>query len=310
MAFRQGLTPFSWHPTAQSPVPGLPGTPISGAAGGYVDAGDWRMVSLSYRQSNNRPVGFMPGFFLVHVLFTPDSDDSTKHEDMSVTFGGTVANRKRTYHIDPGVWFQAPSRGTLSIIAGGESDDSVILDVVVSAILSPRDTVLLRAQEAEMIAAAAAEANSGFLASGVPLDFEDGVIPSLFENNNVSALAAMAGMNPAMQPTPPRKYAPPVVGTPQRVPATWISIPIATPIQFPDGAELMFAGFQAAAVITPIRILINTLGNAGLPIDLVPGVPGYLGALAQGFACSDGVPATWTTAVALPTVTILSSLGG
>lgn len=254
MANNQNLSPFPWTPST---------TPKE-IIGGRVDSGDWVQVSLSYRTTNTTPVVFAPGHFLVHVLYTPDSDDTTAHPDQPTRYGGSASNRSSVYRINPGVAFQVPWKGQLSVVAGGNSAAATcVLDVVMGRGHTPRDFTRARYGEFGQIATYA-----------------------------------------------PRIYAPPVVGLPQRYPSTWIQVPNVGTIAFPDGASGIMAVDDTGIPANPIPLTIASLGNA-LRLNLASGIPNELGALAQGGACTNGTPATWTNAAAgtLNSVTIWSSLG-
>lgn len=283
--------PFSWHPSnlnqqgsteAQARALGqLPGWLIPG---GRVGAGDWCQVFLSYPDGSTQPVVHTAGRYLVHVVYTPDSDDARAHEDQSTTYGGPLngalgANRLRNFHIDPGVAFQVPWDGQLTIIAGDESNDSLLLQVLLVRGFTPRNLN----EQGRMLDAAKTAFAYG----------DDATASSLF-----------AGAT-----KPPREYAPPVIGSPHLVPATYVDIPGGTVVPFPDGAVQFTASPAPGPAVAAFRLTIAALGGA-FSFDATPGIPAHLGAFAQGIACTNGTAATWSPNVNLANATILSSMGG
>lgn len=281
--------PFRWIPSAlaaQGTGGDVPGTPI---IGGNVGAGDWCQVFVNFRRGNTRLV-YLPGYFMIHVVYTPNSDDAQPHEDQAVTYGGAQsgvagagANRRRNYHIDPGVAFQVPWDGQLSLVAGGESGETCPCDVLLIRGFTPRDAAAQGRliQEAQEYAEAAETPDQLQMAQWM-----------------------MQVANRA-----PHTWAPPVVGVPQLVPSTWIDIPAppaAVAIPFPDGAVEMISVGAAGGVT---RFTINVMGNA-LALDTQSGIPTKIGSFSAGLGCTSGTPATWAPGAALTSVTILSSLGG
>jgi hypothetical protein len=288
MAFNQGLAPFSWNPSSRN-VMGtnapVPGTPIPG---GQVRAGDWCQVLVSYRRGSATPVVATPNLFLIHVVYTPNSDDATPHEDQMVTYGGTASNRRRNYHIDLGVTFQVPFDGQLSIIAGGDSDPALSVDVLLNRAFRPRDSLKEQLhQQAEVIRQV--EELADISAFGASLQEPSG--------HDVRSLG------------PTGLYPPPVVGTPQMVPSTWINIANTDNVPFPDGAQMIEAVNGTGVPGSPIRFAVTALG-AALSLDVASGIRRSIGTLGQGGATTDGTPATWQPNVALASCTIWSSLGG
>lgn len=288
MAFNQNLAPFRWRPSSANVMganSSVPGTPLPG---GQVRAGDWCQVLLSYPSGTTDPVAYAAARFLVHIIYTPDSDDATAHEDQMVTYGGSASNRRRNYHIDPGVTFQAPFNGQLSIIAGDESRANVVLDVLLNRGFRPRDKqreiVEQQAEVEQQIIDMADVINFG-----MPLREPNGV-----ETRSLG---------------PTGLYPPPVVGTPQLVPSTWVDIPMNTALPFPDGAVQMRAVFVAAPAVAPFALSVVTLGNT-FTLDLAPGLVFDVSAYGQGGACVGGVPATWAPNVNLRSMTVFTSLGG
>lgn len=279
MAFGN-LSPFTWRPTNKPRSPGLVGTPIGNA--GNVGAGDWCQVLLSFR-TGSTPVLYATDRFLIHVVYTPNSDDSTPQADQMVTYGGSEQNQRRSYRIDPGVTFQVPFDGQLSIVAGAESPETCIVDVLLNKAVALRDGVA---------AAVALQEIEQRAAYGDP-----------------GALNLLQGFNPMQQFPAPRMYPPPIVGTPQLVHATWVDVPIATAIPFPDGAEFMEVVNDTGVVGSPTRLTIAALGGA-FALNCASGILRTIGSFGQGSACSNGTPATWTTPVALQSATVWSRLGG
>lgn len=278
MAFRN-LSPFTWRPTNIARSPGLVGTPIGNV--GNVGAGDWCQVLVSFRRGST-PVLYAADRFLFHVVYTPNSDDSTPQADQMVTYGGSEQNRRRNYRIDPGVAFQVPFDGQISIVAGDDSPDTCIVDVLLNKAAALRDPVAAAVAEQEIRHRAA-------------YDYD--------------ALELLQGLNPMQQFPAPRMYPPPIVGTPQLVHATWVDIPLATPIPFPDGAEFMEVVNDTGAAGSPTRLTINAAGGV-FALNCASGILRTIGPFGQGNACTDGTPATWTSPVALQSATIWSRLGG
>src|SRR6185369_14641279 len=142
----QNLAPFPWIPTnvnsdGTSGATGMnsPVAPGQKAPGWNVDAGDWCQVFVNYPSTNASGVVCTPDQFMIHVIYTPDSDDATRRPDQPTTFGGAAlgvaesgAWRRRNYHIDPGFAFQAPWKGTLSVTAGGVSASTAQVELVLA----------------------------------------------------------------------------------------------------------------------------------------------------------------------------------
>lgn len=278
--------PFPWNPSNES----NPGSDIPGASstGLQVQCGDWVQLFVSYRATNvPDPVVYAPGCFLVHCVYTPNSDDAMPHEDQSTTYGGPPngsagANRRRNFHIDPNYAFQAPWDGQVSVIAGGKSRPNVICDVLIARGHTPRDPAAAARLFAE---------GEEFMATGTDIGYQAG-----------SWLKQMAMRAP-------HSWAQPVIGTPQLVPSTYIDVTAGTVIPFTDGVVKMSTVYVALGATAPATMAIRTMGNA-LTIDLVPGIPIDVGMLAQGGQCTNGVPATWSPSVNLKLVTVITSLGG
>lgn len=279
MAFRS-LSPFTWQPSNKPRSPGLVGTPIGNV--GNVGAGDWCQVLVSFRDTST-PVLYATDRFLIHAVYTPNSDDSTPQTDQMVTYGGSERNRRRSYRIDPGLTFQAPFDGQVSIVAGAESPETCLVDVLLNKAASIRD---------------------GVAAATALQDIQQRAMLG-----DERALNLLQGFNPMQQFPAPRMYPPPIVGTPQLVHATWVDVPINTAIPFPDGAEFIEVVNDTGVVGSPTRLTIAALGGA-FALNCASGILRTIGAFGQGGACTDGVPATWASPVALQSATIWSRLGG
>jgi hypothetical protein len=292
------LSPFPWTPSSQSNAGSdIPGTIIPGGA---VDAGDWCYVAASYRAANAEAVQIGAGYFLIHVIYTPNSDDTTSHPDQMTNYGGPPTGalgyvRRRNYRIDIGVPFQVPFVGQLSVIAGGDSDpDKCVVDIVLGRGFAPRDAMA----QAQAVMAVQERA----LAAAEAYDEEQ-------------AFELLASMGPANLPRPPRLWPPPIVGSPQIVPATWLNVPPNTFIPFPDGAQKIEIVNDTGVAGSPTRLAAGALfGNpAGtFALSCASGIPRSLGPLAQGIACSNGQQPTWQHGLAGPiaTATVWSILGG
>ncbi len=258
-----------------------------------VTAGEWVQVELSYRSTNTTPVVIVPLHFMIHVLYTPDSDDSTNHPDTPTTYGGspTSGNRRSLYRIDPGVCFQVPWKGQIFVAAGGNSNpDTCIVDVVVRRGFPPR------------------ELNN----CGEPVDFE-----LLALSDPVAAFEGV--LDSTICPGPAwgkRIWWPPVVRHPRLVPATWINVvgnevaPAIPTIQFPDGAELMEVVLGTGVPGDPATIVTLSMGN-NLPVSMASGVRRSIAAFAQGGAAPGGSTALWIPDVGttFTSATIWSSFG-
>lgn len=275
--------PFPWTPSRNS----QPGSDVIGKSLANVESGDWCQVLVSYRRTNGSRVIYTPDYFLIHVIYTPNSDDAITHEDQSTTYGGssTAGNRRRNFRIDPGVCFQVPWNGQLSVIAGGDSNPSTcVCDILFIRGFTPRDLYAQR----EMAVAAQRDT---------------------MERAMYGDVHAMVQLQNPRYPVAPRMYAPPVVGHPQLVPSTWINIPSGTAIPFPDGAVQITSVPAPGPSVAAFGINIVALGNA-LSFNLASGIPANIGSLGQGNACTDGVSATWSPTADLQSVTIWSSIGG
>lgn len=282
--------PFTWTPNTGTPQGAAADTVGFPLPGGQVDAGDWVQVFVSYRSTNGSPVAYAAQRFMMHVIYTPNSDDALSKLDQATTYGGSQsgvnglgANRRRNYHIDINYAFQVPFRGQISITAGDNSDSRVLVDVLLVRGHTPRDD----AEQVEMLNTA-----SEMMLAGNDLQYQAGAFLAQFANQ------------------PPRKWAPPIVGAPYMVPSTWVDIPMNTPIPFPDGACRFETSLVGAGIVVPASLSVVTLGNTftldlpgtGLPIS----VSGFTG----GIGTTLGVRATWAPNVALKYATIWSSLGG
>jgi hypothetical protein len=277
--------PFPWNPSNQSNL----GSDIPGASstGFQVGSGDWIQLFVSYRNTNVNPVVYAPGQFLVHCVYTPNSDDAMPHEDQSTTYGGPVngsagANRRRNFHVDPNCAFQAPWDGQVSVIAGGQSAPDVMCDVLIARGHTPRDPAAAARLFAE---------GEELMSSGTDLGYQAG-----------SWLKQMAMRAP-------HSWAQPVIGTPQLVPSTYIGITHGIVIPFTDGVVKMSTVYVALGATAPATMAIQVMGNA-ITVDLASGIPIDVGMIAQGGQCTNGVRATWSPSVDLKLVTLWTSLGG
>ena len=270
----------------------FPGTAL---VGGDVLAGDWVCCRITWL-SGTTAIGITPGYFLFHLVYTPFSDTGIRHEDQATTYGGTTANRRRNYHIDPEQWFQAPFNGQLSIQCGGDNPD-LSIGVVILKSSQPRDPLLGRAiaehkelerQKFEAIAlnpyAFSEEARSVAMHELYKMSFE--------------------APGPA-----PRIFPPPIIGTPQLVHASYTTIPANTPVALPDCALSIKTALPGMPSTTAIAISVNAYGTSW-PLDIVNGLPFPLGALSSGYGGSDGQQPSFQCTAALNNVVIYSSLGG
>lgn len=285
--------PFTWTPTSATPqgaAADVVGVPLPG---GQVDGGDWVQVFTSYRSTNpgGGSVAYAANRFLMHVIYTPNSDDALSESDQATTYGGAQsgvagngANRRRNYHIDTNYAFQVPFRGTISITAGDVSDPRILVDVLLVRGHTPRDS-----EERAMMLQTAHEMQ---LAAVDQIQYEA-----------ASFYAQLANQSP-------RKWAPPIVGVPGLVPATWVDIPMGTAIPFPDGAVKFETVFQNVGVLVAPRLTINVMGNT-LGFDLPgSGLPVTVAAFTGGAATTLGTRPTWSSSQNLTYATIWSSLGG
>jgi hypothetical protein len=257
-----------------SAFPWNPSTKVTPLVANQLNAGEWVQVRVSYRNPSPSPVVYTPGRFLIHVIVKPCTDDTVHHFEQPTTFGGspTAENLRSAYHIDPGQTFQVPWRSELYIVAGGDSAPELIVDVVVRRGYPPR----------------------------VPME------------QMMAQLSELYGEELAMtyisQNRTPTVFAPPVVGIPQLVTATWIDIPENTVIDFPNGAVKMEAVNQTGVPASPIQLSVAAFGQVKR-IDLASGALRSIGPWAEGGACSDGTPGQWQSAVPLGSMTMYSSFG-
>ncbi len=287
--------PFSWVPTdlnaqGHGPSQAARNDEIPGAIlpGGQVGYGDWVQVLVNWRGGPR--VVYAPGQFLIHVIYTPNSDDANPHEGQAVTYGGPLsgvaglgANRRRNFHIDPGVAFQVPWDGTISVLAGGKSASTAVCDVLLVRGFAPKNV-----QEQARILNDATE--------------------MVYSAETVDDLLIPQQMMQAANRAPPL-WAPPIVGVPQLLPCTYVDIKTTDTVAFPDGAVKMSTIFTVAAASSPVRVAATVLGNA-INFQLNSGIPVDIGSIAVGGACTSGVGAEWTPNNDLELVTIWSSLGG
>ena len=150
-------------------------------------------------------------------------------------YGGSATKQPTTYHVDPGWTFQVPWDSNLSIVSGGVSDESVLVDVILKV----------------------------------------GVTPEMLVEGPSFQESMLYGGHVATDTRSQRVYAPPVVGQPELVPATYMStVPfnVATDglatIPFPPGGSIWGMGLQ-------------------------PGEIEQLGSLTQGGGSTDAAPARW-----------------
>jgi hypothetical protein len=258
-----------------------------------VRAGTWVRVELSYRNTNTMPVwsvqggggGPFTGGFQAHVIFAASADDSQFQKDggrlQPTMYGGSATKQTTAYHIDPGWTFQAPWDGKVSIMSGGVSDPSVQIDVIVKL----------------------------------------GYTPEALVTMPYPAESMLDGLHLTEKPHSQRVYAPPVVGHPGSVPATYVFIQppgnIASffpagliHVPFPPGATAMQITDSVAITPAPVLIDITSLGVASR-MPFASGVIEQLGSLTQGGGTStDGVVAVWTpVANTIFKVVIWSKLG-
>ena len=264
---------------------------------GAVEAGDWIQFFVGWPSALNgrgRNVVYDPGRFLIHMLYTPDSDEAKQQgDDRSVTFGGSgagqTANRPRQYRIDPGWMWQAPFTGQIALIAGGESLEDVLLPVIITKGFHPRVWVQQQA----------------ILDAHGPLG---GPLASVCDSPEqwLQTLGCLELEHPHGLTRGPRRFAPPIVGTPQLVPCTYVDLLPdgggGLPLQFPDGAVSVESGEAAS-------LTVQVLGNP-LRLALPAGFRRPLGPLGQGAQVTNSTGATWVSTVALATLTFWSSLGG
>ena len=111
----------------------------------------------------------------------------------------------------------------------------------------------------------------------------------------------------------PHVWAPPVVGTPQEVFATWLNVPPLTAIDWPAGAIGMVAVDASAIPANPIQMESVTCG-VNVQFALASGIRAPVAALAQGGGQTASVPAQWAARAPpgglLTNVTIYQSFGG
>ena len=234
-----------------------------------VRAGTWVLVQLSYRDTNTLPVnmkqgthGSATGFFMAHVIVTPNTDEVPQKEGGRIQptmYGGSATKQATQYHVDPGWTFQVPWDSNIAITSGGVSDPSVLVDVIVKVGYTPEALV-----------------------EGPVL--KETMFGGLVTENEVHSQ---------------RVYAPPVVGHPELVPATYQDnseggIPFeASPIPFPSGASAMQVTDAVAITPAPTYVDFYVMGNRFFNVGLQPGQIEQLGGFTQGGAGSDGVGGAW-----------------
>ena len=255
-----GNSPFVWNPTPD-PIALVTGT---------VRAGTWVLVQLSYRKTNTFPVettvgvgAAATGFFAAHVIVSPHTDDGIAQKEgdrlQPTMYGGSATKQRTEYHVDPGWTFQVPWDSQLQIVSGGVSDPSVLVDVIVKLGMTPEALI-------------------------------DG--PAFQE-------ALLQGAHISLDTHSQRIYAPPVVGHPELVPATYFdkngidTVGLPT-IPFPAGASALQVTDDVAISPAPTKMTFFAMGNL-LRFGLQPGQIEQLGAITQGGGSTDGTPALWGT---------------
>lgn len=209
-------------PTSLSPCPWQPSTTPKNLPAGNVLAGDWVQVFFSYRTTNSTAPVLTPGYFLFHVLVTPNSDDSTPHVDQPTTYGGNASNRRRVYRIDPGVLFQVPWNSQIAVVAGGNALSTCVLDVLLCRGHHPR-----RRSEIEFSP----------YGGGCPAPL-DRIYPSPMVLNP-----------PSVQLVPATWRGP-------------SGIPAATPLEWPDGAQEIVAVDDSGLAGNAIPLQANAFGTS------------------------------------------------
>lgn len=276
------LRPYPYRPLTE---------PTTCQACASVEAGDWVQFFVGFPTSlatAARAVPYKPGYFLIHMIYTPDSDDATFQKDeQSVTYGGSAqgetGNRRRQFRADPGWAFQAPFNGQLFLVAGGDAPEDFAVPIIIAKGFHPR--VWLQQQAILDQLAPSIEMGSA------PYEFLQ--VAAVFSDFD----------HPERVTRGPRQWAPPVVGTPQLVPCTYVDIPInGGPFPFPDGAVSVESG-------QPVRLTTQSLGNP-LGITVPAGYRRALGPLGQGGQVTLSTPATWSNNAPLDTLTFWSSFGG
>ncbi len=268
-----GNSPWVWRPTRK---------PANGPAC-QVRAGDWIMVDLIFLKDST-PVLYEASRFLVHVLYTPNTDDSqfqrVRGHLQPTMYGGDESKTRSEYHIDPGWSFQCPFDGQLQVVAGSTSPDTCQLGVVVR-----------RANQPDEIDQQAVASNQELRDM---LEFY-GLPPP--------AVLGIMELNQSR-----RAYAPPVIGSPAMVPSTYIDIPAGRAIPFTSGAVALQVTGNMAITPAPVPVTLHALGQVQR-ISLASGRIEQLGALAQGGAGSNGIPATWESPTDLYRAVVWSRLG-
>lgn len=286
-------------PGSTSPKVWVPSTkPLSLAT---VSAGEWVQVQLSYRRTNTTGIVSTPGRFMVHVIFEPNSDDSVNHQDQPTVFGGSPTAgviARSQYHIDPGVCFQVPWNGQLSLVAGGDSADTCILDVVLRRGFPPRMPARSNVDLYDLPDIEALSCSNPLAAYMMLMD----------------AMARLCDVGGTIRPMGERIWWPPVIGKPSLVPATWVAIPgprevpPVPSIPFPSGAQEIELVDASETPSSPIKLIVGTLGNA-VDVNVASGLNRTIAQFTQGGACPDGVPALWAPYEALNSATVWSTLG-
>lgn len=289
-------------PGSISPKPWTPSkTPLPLA---NISAGEWVQVEISYRRTNTSAVVFADDHFLIHVLFQPNSDDSVNHPDQPTTFGGSAtlgSAARNVYRIDPGICFQAPWNGQLSVVAGGNSDpNTCIVDVVWRRGFPPRMP---------------SRNNIGLFDNLEDIEALACSNPLAAYSLMMDGLANLCDVGGTIRPMGERIWWPPVLRTPYLVPATWIQIaapigPAPVPsIPFPPGAQSIEVVSNTGVPADPVRLLVSTLGNPALDVRCASGILRTIAHFTQGGVGPDGVAALWAPYLALDSATVWSTLG-
>ena len=284
-----------------------------------VRAGEWIVVELNYRDSNTSPMAYLPGFFLAHVLYTPNADDgqpqpggATGGRLQPVMYGGTADKQRSEYRIDPGFAFQVPWDGRLAIVAGGDSPPDVIVDVTIKRGFQPEGAVPDMHGPYGPSPGFSADDPSAFLQLAVE---EPAMMELALEDPTFTPYLSLPrpdlDAGPMKTKRSRRVYPPPVIGSPGLVPCTYVSVVPNAGIPFPSGVTSMEAFDFSGIPSNPILIAVNAMGNT-LPFYVQNGcTPRTLGPLAQGGGAANTTPAVWspfTFYVGPPLPPVLASL--
>jgi hypothetical protein len=300
-AFDGGLSPKLWSPPTRQPFQLA-----------SVRAGEWVLVELCFRDTNVDPMVYLPGCFLAHVVYIPNSDDSTAQKIggrlQPVIYGGSSDKKRSEYHWDVGLSVQVPWDGQISVVAGGDSLPGVQVDVTIKRGFQPED--LVRDPHGE------------------PDDTIESYDPATFLNVEAPAMLSLAyedvdfardlfadapplDAGPMRAMRSKRVFPPPVIGPPGLVSASYMMVPPLTVIPFASGVVSMEAFDNTGIPSNPIAFMIMAMGNPEPFRFWVQNgaTPRTLGALAQGGGATNAVQATWAPLVGLATATVWSRLG-